>query len=208
MAIEANKTAPAIDTRPQTGLFGAGPFNLPNLITMARLALTLVLFAMISWEQVGLGIPAAVIFLLAAGTDFLDGYIARKYKLVTVLGRILDPFADKVIICGSFIFLLQRYPASGVNAWMTFIVFGREMFVTVIRSFLEERGKDFSAAWSGKIKMVLQCAAIMVSLLSFSPLLASVGFNLFRDVLLWATACFTLYTGVTYAIRARAMLRE
>src|SRR5262245_50411518 len=96
---------------------GASSWNVPNAITMTRLVLALVLFALMSAGSSFLGIPAAIVFLLAATTDALDGYIARKYNLITVLGRILDPFADKIIICGAFIFLLPL-PDSGVNAWM------------------------------------------------------------------------------------------
>jgi phosphatidylglycerophosphate synthase len=81
-----------------------------------------------------------------------------------VVGRILDPFVDKVIIGGSFIFLAVQ-PDSGVNAWMVITVIGREMFITSLRSFLESEGRDFSATWSGKLKMVLQCLAVAGSLL-------------------------------------------
>ena len=87
-----------------------------------------------------------------------------------VLGRILDPFVDKVIICGSFIFLLGVPQSSGVTAWMTLIIVGREMFITNLRVFLERRGVDFSAKWSGKIKMGVQChGGSGVALLSLSP---------------------------------------
>src|SRR5262249_3317084 len=159
----------------------------------SRLCLSLVLFVMISMDSRLLGIPAVIVFLLAAATDAVDGYIARKYNLITVLGRILDPFADKIIICGTFIFLLEHPEKSGVNAWMVAIVVGREMFVTGLRSFLEQQGKDFSASWSGKIKMILQCAAITASLLGFSPHFAGSGFAMLRDVLLWSAVAVTLY---------------
>src|SRR5690606_21826952 len=113
--------------------------------------------------------PVAALFLLAATTDAVDGYVARRYGQITTLGRVLDPFADKIIVCGTFVFLLERHPLSGVTAWMVVIVIGREMFVTGLRSFLEQQGKDFSATWSGKIKMILQCAALTASLMSLDP---------------------------------------
>ena len=106
-----------------------------------------------------------VVFLIAAGTDWVDGYWARKYGQITQLGRILDPFADKMIICGTFIFLAAApqladgSPASGIAAWVAVLVMAREMIVTALRSFVEERGGDFSAKWAGKWKMVFQCAA-------------------------------------------------
>ena len=178
--------------------------NVPNCITLARLVLAVVLFAMISLGSSW--VAAAVMFVVAAATDALDGFIARKYGLVTTLGRILDPFADKIIICGAFLFLVAQ-PKSGINAWMALIVFGREMFITSLRAFLEQHGRDFSAVWSGKIKMVLQCAAVTASLLSMDERFDFPTFILIRNVVLWATVAVTVYSGVEYTYRAYRMLR-
>lgn len=188
---------------------GPSALNLPNLITVSRLVLAIVLFAMISYE--GLWISAAVVFLVAAATDALDGYLARRYGQVTVLGRILDPFVDKIIICGAFIFLLAKrgVPDSGVTAWMVVIVVGREMFVTSLRAFLEQQGRDFSATFSGKLKMVVQCVAVTAALLSLSEHFRDVSaFRVFRDVTLWAAVAVTLYSGLVYVVRAASMLRS
>lgn len=182
--------------------------NLPNLITLGRLGLAFVLFTLIYVE--GYWISSAVLFLVAASTDVLDGWIARRYGLVTALGRILDPFVDKIIVCGAFIFLLGQQAGgdSGVNAWMVLIVVGREMFISSLRGFLERRGKDFSAAWSGKVKMLTQSAAVTFSLLSLSPSVSSGWFLQTRDVLLWAAVAATLYSGLAYVFRASAMMRR
>jgi len=153
-------------------------------------------------------LASAIVFAVAAATDFLDGYIARKYQLVTTLGRILDPFVDKIIICGAFVFLLERSTETGVNGWMVIAVIGREMFVTGLRSFLEQHGRDFSAVWSGKIKMALQCLAVFVALLSLDQQFSNDTFHQFRDVTLWATAIFTVYTGMLYAWRGFRMLAQ
>lgn len=191
---------------------GASPFafknvfNPPNCITSSRLLLAVGLFAMIYYE--GLWIAAACVFVLAAATDALDGYVARKYGMVTTLGRILDPFVDKIIIAGTFIFLLERKLDSGINSWMVIIVISREMFITSLRAFLEQHGRDFSASMSGKIKMVLQCVALTASLLSLSPHLSNANFNLLRDVLLWSAVIFTAISGVTYTIRAVRMIQS
>ncbi len=188
---------------------GPGPIdrrslNLPNLITLSRFVLSIVLFGMMSLGK--MWIASAAVFAVAAATDFLDGYIARKYQLITTLGRILDPFVDKIIICGAFVFLLERSTESGVNGWIVIAVVGREMFVTGLRSFLEQHGRDFSAVWSGKIKMALQCMAVFVALVSMDEQFATAVFREFRDVTLWATAVFTVYTGVLYAWRGFRML--
>ena len=100
---------------------------------------------------------------VGASTDWLDGYWARKYGQVTTLGRILDPFVDKIIVCGTFIFL-AAIPGSGVVPWMAVLIVGRELLVTALRSFLEGEGADFSAMMSGKLKMLVQCVAVLVSL--------------------------------------------
>ena len=201
------------DKKPQVSPFHSA-MTAPNLITLSRLALAVVLFALIYME--GFWISAAVVFVIAASTDALDGFIARRYGLVTTLGRILDPFADKIIICGTFVFLLGRKLDSGINAWMVLIVISREMFVTSLRAFLEERGKDFSATWSGKIKMASQCVALTVSLLSLSPMFGSwsyhvasdfsLSFKLLRDILLWTAVVVTAYSGFVYSVRAYVLL--
>lgn len=203
-----SETTAATSTSPATG---PGPIdrrslNLPNLITLSRFLLSIVLFGMMSAG--GLWLASAIVFAVAAATDFLDGYIARKYQLVTTLGRILDPFVDKIIICGAFVFLLERSTETGVNGWMVIAVVGREMFVTGLRSFLEQHGRDFSAVWSGKIKMALQCLAVFVALLSLDARFLNEEFHQFRDVTLWITAVFTVYTGMLYAWRGFRMLAQ
>lgn len=183
--------------------------NAPNIITISRLVLSVGLFALISlWKGESCGIAAAVLFSIAVFTDAVDGYLARKYNLVTQLGRILDPFADKVIVLGTFIFLLERAPASGVNAAMVVIVLARELLVTGIRSFLEQHGKDFSANLIGKLKMVLQSVALIASLLSISTAFQVNWFLTTRDILLWSAVAITAYSGWLYIQRAIQLLGQ
>lgn len=183
--------------------------NAPNIITISRLGLSVVLFALISlWQGDGCGIAAAILFSIAVFTDALDGYLARKYNLITQLGRILDPFADKVIVLGTFIFLLEQKSASGVNAAMVVTILGRELLVTGLRSFLEQHGKDFSANLIGKVKMVIQSVALIFSLLSLSPMFQSSSFLIARDILLWSAVAITVYSGWLYIQRAIQLLRQ
>ena len=93
-------------------------FNVPNQLTVLRLLLSLALFALIALEYY---LASLIVFIVAASTDWLDGYWARKYGQVTTLGRILDPFVDKIIVCGTFIFL-AAVPGSGVAAWMAVLI--------------------------------------------------------------------------------------
>ncbi len=192
-------------------------FNLPNQLTWMRLILTTVMFVFVSleWYLVGM-----VLFIVAASTDWLDGYFARRYNLVTTLGRILDPFADKVIICGTFI-LLAAVPtfngfAAGhygyLPAWMAVVVVGRELLVTALRSFLEQQGSDFSASMSGKVKMVLQCLAagtglFYLSTLSDTVTSAPAWLHWMLLLSIWSAVIVTIYSGIGYILTAIRLLR-
>jgi CDP-diacylglycerol--glycerol-3-phosphate 3-phosphatidyltransferase len=200
-----------MSTSPQLGTT-ATVLNVPNQLTAARLVLSIVLFCLLEFHFYWAGL---IVFVVAAGTDCLDGYWARKYGQVTVLGRILDPFVDKVIVCGTFIFLVSR-PNSGVAAWMTTVIVGREMLVTALRSFLEEKGQDFSASMAGKWKMVLQCLAAVLCLygLAIDVAASSTGgeggyssFLMARDVTVWAAVLLTIYSGIGYVLAALRLLR-
>jgi len=183
--------------------------NVPNQLTSARIVLSIVLFVFLAFECYLTGF---VLFIIAASTDWIDGYWARKYGQVTVLGRILDPFADKMVICGSFIFL-AAVPESEVRAWMAVVIMGRELLVTALRGFLEERGSDFSASMSGKLKMVVQCLAVGFSLFYLSYLdtpdvqaHAWIAHSLVA--LVWAAVGITLYSGVEYVLAAIRLMRR
>lgn len=185
--------------------------NVPNLLTISRLLLSIVLFALIGLKMFA---AATVVFIVAASTDWLDGFIARRYGLVTVLGRILDPFVDKVIICGTFIFLVAE-PNSELKAWMAVVVVGRELLVTALRSFLEQQGADFSASMSGKLKMVLQCVAAALSLAYLhylsSPELPTEIQGTFLTALraaVWGAVALTVWSGVEYVFAAIRLIRR
>ncbi|WP_437230338.1 CDP-diacylglycerol--glycerol-3-phosphate 3-phosphatidyltransferase [Planctomicrobium sp. SH661] len=184
--------------------------NIPNMITFARLVLTFVVLILIWLERYW--IATTGIFIFAVATDFVDGYLARKWNQITPLGRIMDPFVDKMIIGGTMIFLVAL-PASGITAWMTFVVIAREMFITGLRSVLEGHGVDFSAKFSGKLKMLLQSIVIPFCILSLSPSFQSwLGsslntFLVVRTVLLWAMVIITLYSGAEYIVRGWWMMK-
>jgi CDP-diacylglycerol--glycerol-3-phosphate 3-phosphatidyltransferase len=193
-------------------------FNLPNQLTTLRLILSLILFVFLGLGKVldssWLYWTSFVLFVVAAGTDWLDGYYARKYGMVTTLGRILDPFADKVIICGTFMFLavdprMGEVPF-GLRMWMVVIVVARELLVTTLRSFIESSGGDFSAKWSGKVKMVLQCfaAGACIFYLTYQGHQAPdwVRFTLIGST--WAAVVSTIYSGAIYIVIAVKQLKN
>jgi len=178
-------------------------FNLPNQLTAGRLVLGIILFVLIEHDQ---WLWCIVVFALAAVSDWLDGYIARKQGLTSTLGRNLDPLVDKVVICGAYIFLL-REPESALTPWMVVIVISRELIITGLRSFLENLGANFGAEWLGKIKMVLQCAALFAIFLA----LYEKNLPLFtwpRDILVWSMLIATALSGLQYLWKAFALLRK
>lgn len=187
------------------------PWNIPNAITVARLVMTFILLGLISATQWWL--TATALFIVAALSDVLDGYLARKWNQITPVGRILDPFVDKILVGGSFIFLVAE-PESGVTAWLAFAVIAREMFITGLRSVMEQRGFDFSAKLSGKIKMGLQSVTVPVCLASLSREFmqflgqSSATFLMLREVLLWGTLVITVYSGVEYTWQGLNMLQK
>jgi CDP-diacylglycerol--glycerol-3-phosphate 3-phosphatidyltransferase len=188
-------------------------FNVPNQLTAVRLALSVVLFVLLPLEFYLTGL---VVFVIAASTDWVDGYYARKYGQVTTLGRILDPFVDKVIVCGSFIYLAAVRPeasdgyGSGITAWMAVVVVGRELLVTALRNFLEGEGANFSAVLSGKLKMVLQCVAVGVSLfaLTYRGMDRPEWLQTTLLVSVWAAVLLTIYSGLEYIRRAILLIRR
>jgi CDP-diacylglycerol--glycerol-3-phosphate 3-phosphatidyltransferase len=187
-------------------------FNLPNQLTAIRLFLALVLFAFITWGNAWLW--CIVIFAVAALTDWLDGYLARKHGLQSTLGRNLDPLVDKVLITGAYIFLLPYGSADGwLTPWMVTVVVARELIITSLRGFLEASGAEFGADWLGKLKMGLQCAAlfgIFVYLL-LQGMAAAQGllrfFAIVRDTLIWGMLAATALSGFQYLWKAAALLK-
>jgi CDP-diacylglycerol---glycerol-3-phosphate 3-phosphatidyltransferase len=178
-------------------------FNLPNQLTTARLGLSLVLFVLI---QNQLWLFCIGVFAVAAITDWLDGYLARKLNLGSTLGRNLDPLVDKVLICGAYIFLLPE-PGAGLTAWMVTVVVARELIITGLRGFMENMGATFGADWLGKIKMVLHCAALIAIFIALAlPEEKTLG--LISLILIYAMLVATALSGLQYLWRAFAVLRE
>ncbi len=173
------------------------PWNVPNALSTVRLILAIVVCGCIEWQAWW---PALILFVLAASTDWIDGWWARKYQQVTKLGRILDPFVDKVIICGAMIALVG-VPDSPIAPWMATVVVARELLVTSLRGMVEGQGGDFSAKQLGKWKMVLQCAAIVAVLLQLclsSPTPA--WLKLAIPVFLWGMLALTIGSAVEYVM--------
>ena len=183
--------------------------NVPNLLSLSRIPLTAVLCACVEWEWWLAGLVA---FAVAAFTDWLDGWWARKFNQLTPVGRALDPLTDKVLIASGFIFLIP-VAGAGVHPWMVAVVVVREVLVTGLRGMVEAAGKKFGADWFGKLKTVLQCAVLIGVLLLQTlrangwltealPALEGVQLGL-----LWAMLAATVGSGVQYGVRAARLFR-
>jgi CDP-diacylglycerol--glycerol-3-phosphate 3-phosphatidyltransferase len=178
-------------------------FNLPNQLTAGRLVLGVILFVLIEHQQ---WLWCIAVFALAAFSDWLDGYIARKQGLTSTLGRNLDPLVDKVVICGAYIYLMHE-PVAEIAPWMIVVVVSRELIITGLRSFLENLGANFGAEWLGKIKMVLQCAALIAIFLALQYA-AVAWLHWVREILVWAMLIATALSGLQYLWKAFALLRK
>jgi CDP-diacylglycerol--glycerol-3-phosphate 3-phosphatidyltransferase len=188
----------------------AAVFTLPNQLTAARFVLALVLFGLIAAGWWGW---CLAVFALAAFTDWLDGHLARTQNLASTLGRNLDPLVDKVLMCGTYIFLLPIGTAQGwLLPWMVTVVVARELVITGLRSYLETAGARFGADWLGKLKMVLQCAAVVAVFVTLKgpewfPSLAD-ACAWIRDALIYGMLAATLLSGLQYLWRAAVLFRS
>jgi CDP-diacylglycerol---glycerol-3-phosphate 3-phosphatidyltransferase len=138
--------------------------DLPNLITLARIALIPLVLAFTARGGPREAIIACALFVLAAATDWLDGFLARRMGLVTVLGKFLDPLADKLIVLSTLVILVG---AGRAPAWLTVLLMSRELAVTGLRAIASQEGLVIAAGTSGKIKTVLQLTGIALLLVHY-----------------------------------------
>jgi len=197
--------------------------SLPNALTIARIVLAGVFFALLALHRPGEPtdttlLIAAGLFLVAALTDALDGHLARKWRVVSRFGRVMDPFADKVLVLGAFIMLAgpgfagaPRADApplqlTGVEPWMVVVILARELLVTSLRGLVEAEGGDFSASWSGKWKMILQSVAVplILVLVAITPVGPGSVSRWVIDTTVWLTVAVTALSAIPYLRRAFA----
>jgi CDP-diacylglycerol--glycerol-3-phosphate 3-phosphatidyltransferase len=177
-------------------------WNLPNSLTLFRIFLVPFLVVVLLTKFSGREFVGLTIFLVAAITDFFDGWIARRTGKVTRLGALLDPIADKLLMSAAFISLVEMDP-NHVPAWMVVIIIGREFAVSGLRSIAAQQGVTISASSLGKGKMVSQVVAISLLILGYEL----GAFRRTGTFALWAVMLFALASGVDYFVKfARAVL--
>lgn len=180
-----------------------GLLNLPNLLTLARVAAVPLLVVIMLSDTREAGFWAAGLFGLAAATDFIDGWLARKWGVVTVLGKFLDPLADKLIVMAALIMLL---PFGRVPAWAVFLLLAREIIVTGLRSIASSEGIVIDASDLGKYKTIYQMAAIPGLLLHYDYYwffgirheIVHVNMHNFGIFFFYVALALTLWSGFDY----------
>ncbi len=197
--------------------------NLANQITVSRLFLAGIFFAIISVFDASTGQPqsrllvwALCVYVLACITDVIDGEIARRHSGITPFGRVIDPFVDKVRVVGTYVFFASNHFAvsgqsiTGVQAWMVVIILVRELLVTDLRMISESQGTQFAANFYGKLKMAVQSAAILWILLSLviGGLTTSGLWYYSRQAAAFLAVAVTLMSLVVYLRRAESLLAE
>ena len=205
--------------------------SLPNSLTMLRLVLAAAFFATLNAyrypsENVVWAHIAVWLFILAAITDSLDGYLARKWDVTSTFGRIMDPFCDKVLILGGFIymagprFLVPQWVeedtfytmATGVYPWMVAVMLARELLVTGFRGQAEAMGVSFGSNWWGKWKMILQSTTVptviffAITFKTGEDRTISIAAKWFCYVLVYVTVIVTIVSGLPYVLRLRRIM--
>ena len=207
--------------------------HVPNALTAGRVLLAAVFFGLLGFYQYkGRGSPdllniAFGVYVVALVTDFLDGYLARKWKVEGAFGRVVDPFVDKVLVIGTFIFFAGKNfivpdpekmyvvkTITGVAPWMVVVILARELLVTSFRGLSESSGQNFGAAFSGKLKMGFQSGTILAILVYVNYLtqLQDLHYEKYarwvRDFGIWGTMVITVASGLMYIQKAVAVYRK
>jgi len=178
--------------------------NLPNLLTMARIAAIPVIVWLLHDPSPGTALVTFVVFLVASITDFLDGYIARRYGLVSALGQLLDPLADKLLVVSALIMIALADWEPSLPAWLLVIIIGRELAVTGLRSIAATEGIVLGAEASGKLKMILQLIGVHALIIHYTYF--GISFHSVGMFTLLASAVVGVWSAVEYHMQVfRAM---
>ena len=174
----------------------------PNTLTLFRIAaVPIIVILMLFPNRVSCWV-AAILFSAAAITDYLDGYFARRFGLVSNLGKVMDPVADKLLVSSAFIMLTAL---GWVPAWMVCIIIGREIAVTGLRNIIAEKGEDVSASKLGKYKTGFQIAAAIPLLIHYP--FFGLDAHAIGTFFLWGALVFTLWSGIDYFVKFRNLLK-
>lgn len=170
--------------------------NLPNTITLVRLTIIPVLFTLLLSPGQTWSLVIAMAFIAASFTDLLDGYVARRYQIVTTMGKFLDPIADKLVINTAMILMI---PIGRIPAWVVAIIIIRDFFVDGIRTIATSEGVVIAASWLGKQKTLCQVFAVSALMIHY-PFLGADAHTV-GTVLLFLALIMTIYSGIDYFMK-------
>jgi CDP-diacylglycerol---glycerol-3-phosphate 3-phosphatidyltransferase len=171
-------------------------FNLPNSITLARISVVPFLFFLLTSPDPFWSLVLAALFVLASITDFLDGFAARRYNMITTMGKFLDPLADKLIINSAMILMI---PIGRIDAWIVVIIIMRDLIVDGIRSIASSEGIYIQASILGKQKTLAQIFAV-TALMIYYPFLG-LDAHFVGTYVLYIALLLTIYSGIDYFIK-------
>jgi CDP-diacylglycerol--glycerol-3-phosphate 3-phosphatidyltransferase len=171
-------------------------FNLPNTITLLRICVVPFLFFLLTNPGEFWSLVIAILFVIASITDFFDGYIARKYHLITTMGKFLDPIADKIIVNTAMILMIPIYR---IPAWIVAITIIRDLIVDVIRSIASSEGIYIQASILGKQKTLTQIIAVTALMIHYS--IFGINAHAVGMIILYIALVLTIYSGVDYFIK-------
>lgn len=181
----------------------AKQMNIANQLTFLRILMIPVFMVVLYSDMANADMWALIIFVVASLTDFLDGYLARKYNLITKLGKFIDPLADKLLVTAAMICLVEMGRLAG---WVVMLIIAREFIISIFRAVAASDGIVIAASWWGKVKTNVQMAMIVVLLLNNQPF-EQMGFPM-DDVLIWLATAFTFISGVDYIWKNKQVLAE
>ena len=176
--------------------------NLPNKITLFRVIMIPVFLVVYLVPGIPYGnYIAAAIFLIAAFSDFLDGYLARKNNLVTNFGKFMDPLADKLLVSGALICFVEN---GLIPAWIVFIIIAREFIISGFRLVASDNGVVIAASWWGKIKTNVQMIMSVMLILNFDhPVI-----NVLEQIMIYLAVILTVVSLVDYMVKNKSVLHE
>jgi CDP-diacylglycerol---glycerol-3-phosphate 3-phosphatidyltransferase len=188
-----------------TGRWMKQLFTVPNMLTGFRFALIPVLIILFSVSQTPLiELATFWVFAVAAGTDFVDGYVARKYHIETILGKMMDPIADKALVTTALVMLI---PLGKIPAWVCLLIICREIIVTGFRGLAATTGKVVAAGMKGKVKSNLQYFGLgfLIFPLNTIPVPFQHGIGM---VLIYASLVLAIWSGIEYFYKLRSIFFE
>ncbi|WP_310603477.1 CDP-diacylglycerol--glycerol-3-phosphate 3-phosphatidyltransferase [Anaerosporobacter sp.] len=176
--------------------------NLPNKLTMARVCMIPIFVLFLLTDIVPYSnYVAVVIFIVACLTDALDGYIARKYNLISNFGKFMDPLADKLLVCAAFICFVQLQL---IPAWIIIVIISREFIISGFRLVASDNGVVIAASWWGKFKTTAQMIMSILLIVNFD----GVFFNTLEQIFIYVALALTVISLIDYLIKNKNVLTE